>query len=242
MQKVQVRFSQWIEEGFNLYKDNFKTLVLAAIFVVVLSSVTAFILAGPMLAGLVWITLELRDKKTPKPEAGSVFRGFDYFVQAFLFIAGWGIAILIATVIIGAFPVIGQLASLFVAYGAQAFLMFGLFLIVDKKMDFWSASQESINTVKANFWPFFGLSAIASIIGSIGAIAFGIGIVLTVPIQVCILAVAYEEIFVGTGKPSAPESASSEEPFYISLGFRHHLDPFPVEIQKFSGGRRLEFF
>jgi len=195
MQKVQVKFSQWIEEGFTLYKNNFKTLVLASIFVVVISTVTAFILAGPMLAGLAWITLELRDRKEPKPEAGSVFRGFDYFVPAFLFIAVWGIGILVASMIIGIIPFIGQLASLVVAYGAQAFLMFGLFLIVDRKMEFWPASQQSIDTVKTNFWPFFGLSIVAGFIGSVGAIAFGIGIVFTIPIQGCILTVAYREVF-----------------------------------------------
>jgi putative exporter of polyketide antibiotics len=195
MRKVQVKFSQWIEEAFNLYKDNFKTLVLASVFVVVISTVTAFILAGPMLAGLAWITLGLRDRNEPKPEAGSVFKGFDYFVPAFLFIAVWGIGILIASMIIGVIPIIGQLASLVVAYGAQAFLMFGLFLIVDRKMEFWPASQESINTVKANFWPFFGLSIVAGFIGSVGAIALGIGIVFTIPIQACILTVAYREVY-----------------------------------------------
>jgi len=195
MQKVQVNFSQWIEEGFYLYKENFKTLVLATIFVVVISTVTALMLTGPMLAGLALVTLGLRDKKEPKPEAGMVLKGFDYFVPAFLYIAVWGIGILIASVILGVIPLIGQLASLGVAYGAQAFLMFGLFLIVDKKMEFWPASQESINTVKANFWPLFGLSVVAGFIGSIGAIAFGIGIVFTIPLQACILTVAYRKVY-----------------------------------------------
>ena len=195
MQKVQVNFSQWIEDGFNLYKENFKTLVLASIFLVVISMVTAFILAGPMLAGLALVTLGLRDKKKPKPEAGMVFRGFEYFLPAFLFIAVWGIGIMVASVIVGVIPLIGQLASLFVAYGAQAFLMFGLFLIVDRKMEFWPASLESINTVKANFWPLFGVSIVAGFIGSIGAIAFGIGVVFTIPIQGCILTVAYREVY-----------------------------------------------
>jgi len=195
MRKVQVKFGPWIEDGFNLYRENFKTLVLAAIFVVVISTVTAFILAGPMLAGLALVILGLNDKKRPKPEAGMVFKGFDYFVPAFLFIAVWGIAILLGSVIVGIIPLIGQLASLVVIYGAQALLMFGLFLIVDKKMDFWSASQESINTVKANFLPFFALSIAAGFIGGIGAIAFGIGIVFTIPIQGCILTVAYRDVF-----------------------------------------------
>ena len=207
MQKVQVNFGGWIEDGFNLYKENFKTLVLASIFVVVISTVTVFILAGPMLAGLALVILGLRDKKEPKPEAGMVFKGFDFFAPAFLFIAVWGIGILIASVILGIIPVIGQLASLFVAYAAQAFLMFGLFLIVDRQMDFWSASQESINTVKTNFWPFFGLSAVAGFIGSIGAIAFGIGVVFTIPIQGCILTVAYRDVFGG----SEPEVSAEKE-------------------------------
>lgn len=195
MQKVQVKFGEWIEDGFNLYKENFKTLILASIFVVVISAVTAGILAGPMLAGLAIVILELQDKKEPKPEAGKVFKGFDYFVHSFLFVVVWGIGILIASMIVGVIPVIGQLASLFIAYAAQAFLMFGLFLIVDRQMKIWPASQESINTVKTNFWPFFGLSAVAGFIGSIGAIAFGIGVVVTIPIQGCILTVAYRDVF-----------------------------------------------
>ena len=73
--------------------------------------------------------------------------------------------------------------------------MFGLFLIVDQQMQFWPASRRSIDMVKSNFWPFFGLSIVAGFIGGIGAIAFGIGVVLTIPIQGCILAVAYREVF-----------------------------------------------
>ena len=195
MQKVQVKFGEWIEDGFYLYKENFKTLILASIFVVVISAVTAGILAGPMLAGLVLVLLELRDKKEPKPEAAKVFKGFDYFVPAFLYVVVWGIGIFVGSVIVGGMPIIGQLASLFVIYAAQAFLMFGFFLIVDRQKDFWPASQESINTVKSNFWPFFGLSAVAGFIGSIGAVAFGVGVVFTIPIQGCILTVAYRDVF-----------------------------------------------
>ena len=198
MQKVEVKFGDWIEGGFNLYKNNFGTLVLAAVFAVVIGTLTAGLLAGPMLAGLVFVTLQLLDRKEPPPEAGKVFKGFDYFLQSFLFILIWGIGILIVSAILGVIPAIGQLASVVFMYVAQAFLMFGLFLIVDRQMDWLPASTDSINVVKTNFWPFFGLSALAAIIGSIGAIACGIGIVFTLPIQGCILAVAYREVFGGS--------------------------------------------
>jgi hypothetical protein len=195
MSKVQVKFGDWIEGGFNLYKTNFGTLVLASIFVVVISAITAGILAGPMLAGLALVTLQLLDRKGPQPEAGRVFKGFDYFLQSLLFVVVWGIGILAGSLILGVIPVIGQLASVAFVYAAQAFLMFGMFLVVDRQMEWLPASMESINIVKANFWPLFGLSAVAGIIGSIGAIAFGIGVVFTIPIQGCILAVAYREVF-----------------------------------------------
>ena len=208
MQKVDVKIGKWLEDGFALYKNNFKTLVLAAIIGLVLSTVSIGILAGPMIAGLIIITLQLIRKADPKPEAGAVFRGFSYFLNTFLFTVIWGIAILIGSLVVGWFPIIGQLLSLFFVYAAQAFLMFGLYLIVDKQMNFWPASQESIQTVKTNFWPFFGLAAIASIIGSIGALAFGIGVVLTIPIQICILTVTYQEIF-----DEARPDQSMKEPF-----------------------------
>lgn len=213
MQKTEVKIGKWLEEGFNLYKNNFVTLVLASIIALVLSTVTIGLLTGPMIAGLIIITLQLLRQEEPKPDAGIVFRGFNYFLNAFLFMLIWGIAILLGSVILSIFPIIGQLLSLFFAYSAQAFLMFGLFLIVDQQMNFWPASKKSIDTVKTNFWPFLGLSAIASIIGSIGAIAFGIGIVLTIPIQACILAAAYQEIFGGNRQPFTSGPASATEPF-----------------------------
>lgn len=210
MQKTEVPMGKWIEAGFNLYKDNFITLVLAALIGLVLSTVSIGILTGPMLAGLIIMALQFLRKEAPKPEAGAVFRGFSFFLDSFLFTIIWGIAILIGSLLLGWFPIIGQLLALFFVYAAQAYLMFGLYLIVDKQMSFWSASQVSIQTVKTNFWPFFGLAAIASIIGSLGALIFGIGIALTIPIQICILAIAYQEIFNSTEPSSTPEFTSKE--------------------------------
>lgn len=202
MDKAEVKFGEWFEKGFNLYKENLGTLVLASLIALVISAVTIGILAGPMLAGIILITLSLFDKTEPKPEVGNVFKGFDYFLNSLLFVVVWGAAVLVASLILALIPCIGQLASLCVVYVVQAFLMFGLFLIVDKRMEFWPASMESFNIVKTNFWPFLGLSVVASIIGSIGAIACGIGMAVTAPIQVCILTVAYRDVFSEVEKPA----------------------------------------
>ena len=195
MEKVEVKFGEWIERGFNLYKENFVTLVLASLIAVVLSAVTVGVLAGPMFAGVLFITLGLMDRKDPRPEVGTVFKGFEYFLNSFLFVIVWGIALFVVSIVVGLVPCIGQLASLFVIFVAHALLMFGLFLIVEKRAEFWPASVESFNKVRPNFWLFLGFSIVTNIIGSIGAIACGIGIVLTLPIQACILTVAYRDVF-----------------------------------------------
>jgi hypothetical protein len=195
MEKVEVKFGEWIERGFNLYKENFVTLVLASLIAVVLSAVTVGVLAGPMFAGVLLITLGLMDRKDPRPEVGTVFKGFEYFLNSFLFVIVWGIALFLVSIVVGLVPCIGQLASLFVIFVAHALLMFGLFLIVEKRAEFWPASVESFNKVRPNFWLFLGFSIVTNIIGSIGAIACGIGIVLTLPIQACILTVAYRDVF-----------------------------------------------
>jgi len=212
MDKAEIKFGEWMENGFNLYKNNFVILVLASLVAGVLSVVTMFILAGPMFAGFLLITIALFDKQEPKPEVGDLFKGFDFFLNSFLFVFVWGIALVIVSFLLGLVPCIGQLAALFVIYAAQAFLMFGLFLIVDKNMEFWPASMESINKVKTNFWPFLALSIVSSIIGSIGAIACGIGVVVTAPIQACILTVAYRDIFGEVGTTVITEETPSVEP------------------------------
>lgn len=215
MERVEVRFGDWIEGGFNLFKENVGLLILSSLVVVILSSVTVGILAGPMMGGLMIITLRLYDKGEPKPEFGHVFKGFNYFLHTFLFVLVWGVLLFVASLILSLIPCIGQLASLFVVFVAEALLLFGLFLIVDRRMEFWQASIESYTRVKSNFWPFLGFTVLASIIGSIGFIICGIGIIVTLPIQVCILTVAYREVFGDGGESRTMEEEVRDKGEYM---------------------------
>jgi len=172
--------------------------VLANLIAVILSAVTFGILAGPMIAGLTLITLACLDKKEPKAEIGDIFKGFDFFLDAFLYVIVWGAISIAVTLLLNLIPCAGQVLSMFVGIIISTLIMFGIFLIVDRKMNFWPASMASINMVKANFFPFAGLMIVAGVLGYIGALACGIGAIITLPTSVCILAVAYRDLF---GKP-----------------------------------------
>ncbi len=196
--QVEVQFGPWIDEGVKLFKANFFTLVVAAILLVALSSLTMMILMPPLTAGFILLTLRLFDGETPPPGPGTVFSGFSVFFNALLFMLIWGVIMILGVLILGWFPLIGHVAALFFTYALQALLVFGMFLIADRNMGFWEASTTSMDVVKANFWPFLGLTIVTAVIGSLGAILLGIGIVLTLPLGFCILTVAYRAVFGNT--------------------------------------------
>jgi hypothetical protein len=193
--KPNVKFGEWIETAFTLYKNNLLVLVLASLIAVVLSGVTMGILAGPMLAGLFMITLDLHDKKEPKPEVGDLFKGFQCFLDSFLYLLVWGAITLTISFVLSLAPCIGQIASIAVSIVIGTFVMFGLPLIADRKMNFWDASMASINLVKLNLLPFIGLFIVAKVLGAIGLIVCGIGLIVTLPIALCVFTVAYRELF-----------------------------------------------
>ncbi len=195
MEPPQVHLSDWIEKGFKQYKENISIVIPASFIALILSVCSAGILAGPMLSGVLIITLGLLDRREPKPMVSDLFKGFRFFLHSLLFVVIWGIVVSAGTLLVLSLPGVGQLAALFFVYAAQAFLMFGPFLIVDRNMDFRSASVVAFQTVKGNFWSFLSVSAIASVVGSIGVVLFGIGIILTAPLQICILTVAYRAVF-----------------------------------------------
>jgi len=199
MEPIAVNLGEWFERGFRLYRENMVKLIPATFVAIVLSVASAGILAGPMLIGLIMIPLALLRDHHPKPEILDIFKGFRFFVNAGIFVLGWGLVLSLGSMILLLIPGIGLLAVLFFIYSALAFLMFGPFLILDRNMDFWAATLTSFHAVKSNFWPFLSVSAVAGVIGSIGSIAFGIGVIVTFPIQICILTVAYEAVFGETG-------------------------------------------
>jgi len=215
MTDVANKFGDWIKEGFDIYKNNLGVLILSSLIAFLLSMVTLGVLSGPMSAGMILIVQKLRDGKQPPPVAGDVFQGFQYFLPSFLFCIVWGAILFVAILILSFVPCLGQLLSICISLAAAAFLMFGLFLIVEQKMDFWPASMASIEKVKPAFFPLLGLALVAGILGQIGALACGIGVFVTMPIYFTILSVTYRDVFSGgaaIAEAKAPAAAPPPPP------------------------------
>ena len=104
----------------------------------------------------------------------------------------WGALSIAGSLVLNLVPCLGQLLTIVGSFALSALLMFALFLIVDRGMDFWPASMASFAAVKTAFWPLLGFGIVAQLLGQIGAVACGIGVIFTLPIAWCSLAVAYE--------------------------------------------------
>lgn len=204
MTDVGNKFGDWIKEGFDLYKENLSVLILSSLIAYLITGVTLGILGGPMFAGFIQIVLRLQDKDKVPPTVGDLFQGFQYFLPSFLFTLVWALIIGVGSFILMIVPCIGVLLAICLSLAGMAFLMFGLYLIVDQDLDFWAASMASIEKVKTDFFPYLGLSVVAVIIGELGSLACGIGVIATMPIYFTILGVTYRDVFGEDQPPPAP--------------------------------------
>ncbi len=194
MDKVNVKFGEWIQKGFDLYtKGNMGLLVLVSLVALLLSVFTLGILSGPMMAGTALITLKLA--RGQQAELNDLFKGFQYFLQSFLLWLVWSIITMVAVTVLGFIPCLGSIAAIVLGYAVQTAVMFAIFLIVDQGMEFWPASMKCFDVIKSNIWPFLGFGVVATLIGSLGAILCGIGMILTIPAMFCMFTVAYLDVF-----------------------------------------------
>ena len=73
--------------------------------------------------------------------------------------------------------------------------MFALPLVVDKRMDVWTALEVSRRVVHHQWWTAFALLIVASLIVLAGFLAFVVGVVIAVPVATAALMYAYDDLF-----------------------------------------------
>lgn len=209
MTTTDVKFGDWIGKGFDLFRRNMMTLIVGSLIAWAASLLTMGILAAPMLAGMVIIALQISKDEESDADVNRIFEGFDFFVQFFLFLFVWTAIMVAGSIVLAPLICIGQLAAVTAVVVVSALLMFAPFLMVQKKMAFWDASMASVKAVRQRFVPLMGYALVIFSIGAMGTLSCGIGAVVTCPIALCMLTVAYRELGVGD---MAPEPVAKSTP------------------------------
>ena len=186
---VSVDVGVEIKRGWELYKANMALLILVGLLAGLLSAFTCFVLAGPMLAGELLIIQRLLKKDAAVPAVPDLFKGFDYFLNTFLFFLVMAIILGVCRRLPGAnlaVGVVGALGSL------------GIMFVVFGKLSFSDALKKISQEISTGpFWMLVLTLFIAGLIGGLGILLLGIGLLFTMPIAACISVCAYHSAYEG---------------------------------------------
>jgi len=178
-----------LSRGWELVRDHMMVLCGATVlgwlitvglaFVPILGWIVGFILMG----GLDYMFL--RRIRGEEVQIGDVFAGFNLAAMD-LTMTG-----LVKWLLTSIGFILCILPGIYLAVG----YVFALPLVVDKKMEFWTAMEVSRRVVHEHWWSMFALVIVLALVAFAGFLLCGIGAVITVPIASAALMYVYEDLF-----------------------------------------------
>jgi len=191
--------------GWRLFRANMGMLVLAGLICTVVGALTCGILAGPLFAGLLLVLDRLIREDPVRPQAGDVFKGLDFFMQALVL----SLICFVISFVLSLVPVLGHLAGLLVG----SVLMWSMMRIVYRR----ETAVEALKAVggdigRGDFTMPFLFGALVSLIGGLGFVACGVGIFFTLPLSYCMLVCSYHTLYESEGGVTTEAEMLSAEP------------------------------
>lgn len=205
-QGYEFNFGDYLSKGFNIVGKQavlymaftfvFFLILMVSGLIPILGQLGALVLAPCLLAGFHLVNRKVDDGQTIA--FGDFFKGFDY----------WGQLVVIILITIGISLLIMLPIALIVGFGVDtnalamgdlsgfpwwAFLLvlpliylsiawgYASFLVIFHGMSAWPAMEASRQIIGQKWFYFLLFGIVVGIIGSIGAIAFGIGMLFTLP-------------------------------------------------------------
>ncbi|PWW82696.1 MULTISPECIES: hypothetical protein [Prosthecochloris] len=183
--------SKYLKEGWEVFKSRPGEFIVFSviIFVVIgLFSRLDFIgplattaVISPLYAGFIVVIFMLF--KGREVQFGDFFKGFNYFLP--LVLAG-----IVSGILVGIGFALLLLPGIYLAVS----YMFVSMLIVDYRMEFWQAMETSRQIVTKNWFSLFVFFLLLFVVNLLGVLALGIGLLVTIPLSICSVCVAYRDI------------------------------------------------
>jgi len=194
----------WIGQSWEMVSGDLGAFILGLLLVGIVSVVTLFICAPPLQAGL--FIMALKKFRGEPISAGTVFEGFQFFWPA------WGLALVQALLsgaiggilggILGAglgaagvdqevIAMAGQVVGSIVGLVIGAAFFFSWVLLVDRAMGPIDAIKNSWAVTSEELVSYIGIVFVLQLIGMAGAIACGVGVLVTAPMVLCATVAAY---------------------------------------------------
>lgn len=187
----EVNISKYFRFGWDTFKKDvggflgftvlFFLLNLILGIIPILGTIVSMGISAPMAAGYYIVAFKL--SKNRPTEFSDFLKGFNYFLPLFL-----------AGLVSGLFMMIGLIFLIIPGVYLAVGYLFTTLLILDKKMEFFQAMETSRKIVTRNWFSIFGFCLVLLIIGILGMIPFFLGLLITIPVSICAIASAYDDI------------------------------------------------
>ena len=163
-----------------------------------LGPLAALAVSTPLIMGNFLVSAKLLHGQTP--EFRDFFGGFQYFLP-----------LLLLSLIAGLFIGIGTILLVIPGVYLAVAYLFSSYLVVDRRLDFWPAMELSRLTVNPRWFGYFAFVLLVALLNLAGAIALGLGLLVTIPWSFCAVTVAYADLF-GFQSNYAPEVPGLKTP------------------------------
>ena len=171
---------RWIRMGWRIFKEDVGNFILITLIGLALSAAGSFVVAGPILAG--FFLVARRRMLEQRTDLNDLFAGFGRFVDAFL-----------AYVVTLIFLVVALAFCIVPVFIVAAFYLFTYLFIVDRQMAFWEAMEASRRLVMQNLVGYTSFCLLLLLLNLLGLFLAGVGLLVTVPVSVAAVCVAYNE-------------------------------------------------
>jgi hypothetical protein len=212
----------WVVDGWHVIRDELVGYAIAALILIVITLVAWRIhpivyiaVGGPLKAGLFLMTIN--HMRTGKPPIiGDLFQPYNRFVPVTL-----------AFLLMSAFMAIGFVLCILPGIIVMGIYLFTFLFIVDKGYDFWEAMEASRRVASRDYMLFFLFALVLLVLNFAGILCFGIGLLITLPLQYAAIASAYRQIVGFAPEPAVrpyeprprhyPGSTGGEDPDYPDI-------------------------
>jgi len=176
---IRSQTGRWIGEGWRMVKADIGMYILLALITILLSSVP--FIQGPLTAGFFIVCMKRTLNRTA--DFADLFTGFNFFIPA-----------LVASLVIALFVFVGTVFCIIPGLVVAAMYKFTYLFIVDKRMDFWPAMQASHAVVRNDYFGFTMFLIVLALVNLLGLICCIVGVLVTMPVTMAAITVAYKEI------------------------------------------------
>jgi hypothetical protein len=177
---VKAQTGRWISAGWRMVTADLGNFALISLVFVLVNSVASIVTQGPLQVGMhLYCTKRLFQKRY---DIGDLFKGFDFFLPAF-----------VAALIIGVFIFAGTLLCIIPGLVVASMYKFTYLFIMDKRMDFWPAMEASHSVVKNDYFGFTLFLLAMAGINILGFLCCIVGLLVTIPVSIAAITIAYSE-------------------------------------------------